>query len=127
MEKLLILPELLVISINYLETLPTINEITKHKPKSLVMLSHLGRPDGKKNAKMTLKPVAEQLSSLLNRKVTFLEDCVGDSIVDQVNRSQNEIFLCENVRFHPEEEGKYKDDQGNKVKCSKDAVTAFRN
>jgi phosphoglycerate kinase len=36
------------------------------------MLSHLGRPDGKKNQKMTLRPVAENLSSLLNRKVTFL-------------------------------------------------------
>lgn len=44
--------------INILETIPTINEIIKHNPKSLVMLSHLGRPDGKKNAKMTLKPVA---------------------------------------------------------------------
>jgi phosphoglycerate kinase len=76
---------------------------------------------------MTLRPVAEHLSSLLNRKVTFLEDCVGDSIVNQVNKANNEIFLCENVRFHPEEEGKYKDDQGNKVKCSKDVVAAFRN
>ena len=66
------------------------------------MLSHLGRPDGKKNSKMTLKPVADQLSSLLNRKVTFLDDCVGDSIVNTVNKSNNEIFLCENVRFHPE-------------------------
>jgi phosphoglycerate kinase len=76
---------------------------------------------------MTLKPVAEHLSSLLNRKVTFLEDCVGDSVLNQVNKANNEIFLCENVRFHAEEEGKYKDDQGNKVKCSKEAVTAFRN
>lgn len=59
------------------ETIPTINEILKHNPKSLVMLSHLGRPDGKKNAKMSLKPVADQLSSVLNRKVTFLDDCVG--------------------------------------------------
>ncbi len=51
---------------------------------------------------MTLKPVADQLSSFLNRKVTFLDDCVGDSIIDTVNKSNNEIFLCENVRFHPE-------------------------
>jgi phosphoglycerate kinase len=52
---------------------------------------------------MTLKPVAEHLSSLLNRKVTFLEDCVGDSVLNQVNKANNEIFLCENVRFHAEE------------------------
>lgn len=94
MEKSQITTELSVIPLSILETLPTIQEITKHNPKSLVMLSHLGRPDGKKNPKMSLRPVADQLSFLLNRKVTFLDDCVGDSIVDQVNRSNNEIFLC---------------------------------
>jgi phosphoglycerate kinase len=49
----------------------------KYNPKSLVMLSHLGRPDGKKVPKMTLKPVADHLASVLNKKVTFLDDCVG--------------------------------------------------
>ena len=58
-EKYLILRESLVNKILiHIETIPTINEIIKHNPKSLVMLSHLGRPDGKKNAKMSLKPVA---------------------------------------------------------------------
>ena len=88
-EKSLTQPESLVTPYHYLETLPTINQIAKHNPKSLVLLSHLGRPDGKKNPKMTLRPIADQLSSLLNRKVTFLDDCMGDSIVDQVNRANN--------------------------------------
>lgn len=89
-------------------TLPTIHKVLSHNPKSLVILSHLGRPDGKKDLKFTMKPVADYLAQSLGRKVTFLEDCVGDTIVSQVNNSQGEIFLCENVRFYPEEEASLK-------------------
>ena len=52
---------------------------------------------------------------MLGRPVTFLEDCVGDEVLSRVNSSEGEIFLCENVRFHPEEEGKVKDQDGNKI------------
>lgn len=48
--------------------------------------------------------------------MTFLEDCVGETVINQVKNSQNEIFLCENVRFHAEEEGKIKKPDGTKVK-----------
>lgn len=89
-------------------TLPTIQKVLSHNPKSLVILSHLGRPDGKKDLKYTMRPVADYLAQSLGRKVTFLEDCVGDTIVSQVNNSQGEIFLCENVRFYPEEEASLK-------------------
>lgn len=79
-----------------------------HNPKSLVMLSHLGRPNGKRDLKYTMRPVADYLEQSLGRRVTFLEDCVGESITSQVNNSQGEIFLCENVRFYEEEEASLK-------------------
>ena len=58
------------------------------------MLSHMGRPNGQRNPKFTLKPVADYISSVINRKVTFLDDCVGESVIDTVNKSNGEIFLC---------------------------------
>lgn len=74
-----------------------------HNPKSLVLLSHLGRPNGQKSEKYSLKPVVPQLEQYLNRKITFLDDCVGESVINAVKNSKNnEIFLCENVRFHVE-------------------------
>lgn len=84
-------------------TIPTITELLKHNPKSLVLLSHLGRPNGEKVAKHSLKPIVGHLETFLNRKVTFLDDCVGESITNTINNSNGEVFLCENVRFHPEE------------------------
>lgn len=55
-----------------------------------------------------MKPVADYLETSLGRKVTFLDDCVGESVISHVNSSEGEIFLCENVRFHPEEEASLK-------------------
>jgi phosphoglycerate kinase len=49
----------------------------KHNPKSLVLLSHLGRPNGQKSEKYSLKPVVGELEKHLNRKIVFLDDCVG--------------------------------------------------
>ena len=60
-------------------------------------------------------------------QITFLDDCVGDSIVNQINSSSNEIFLCENVRYHAEEEGKYKNSEGKKVTVDSEKIKAFRN
>src|SRR5688572_33224085 len=56
--------------------LPTI-KFALEKGASVVLMSHLGRPDGQKIAKFSLKPVAAELEKLLGRKVTFLDDCVG--------------------------------------------------
>jgi phosphoglycerate kinase len=75
----------------------------KHNPKSIVLLSHLGRPNGVKNTKFSLKPIVGELEGYLNRKVTFLDDCVTDSVINTVKNSKsNEIYLCENVRFYIE-------------------------
>jgi phosphoglycerate kinase len=56
--------------------LPSINHVLE-QGASIVLMSHLGRPDGQKIAKFSLKPVAAELEKLLNRPVTFLDDCVG--------------------------------------------------
>jgi phosphoglycerate kinase len=80
-------------------------------------MSHLGRPDGKIVAKYSLKPVAEELSELLGRPVTFLPDCVGPEVESKIlGAAKGDVFLLENLRFHIEEEGSVKDEAGNKVK-----------
>ena len=107
-------------------TVPSIQDVLSKKPKSLVILSHLGRPDGKPNPKYSLKPVVPHLEELLKRKVTFLNDCVGKEVEEAVNKSTGEVFLCENVRFHIEEEGSIKGKHGKKTKADPEAVKKFR-
>ncbi|HEX9153483.1 MAG TPA: phosphoglycerate kinase [Candidatus Saccharimonadales bacterium] len=71
----------------------------------LVICSHLGRPDGKVDPKLSLKPIAARLSEHLGREVKFVGDCIGREVVDTVQAMQpREIIMLENVRFHPEEE-----------------------
>lgn len=67
------------------------------------------------------------LESLLNKKVTFLDDCVGAQVEERVNAAKNgEVILLENLRFHIEEEGKSVDEKGNKVKADPANVKKFR-
>src|SRR4051812_43650290 len=96
-------------------------------------MSHLGRPDGKVIAKYSLAPVAEETSRLLterkNReiKVKFLNDCVGPEVEAEVRAGTGgQVFLLENLRFHIEEEGSVKDENGNKIKASSEDVKKFR-
>jgi len=90
-------------------------------------MSHLGRPDGKANAKYSLKPVVPELEKLLGKKVTFTDDCVGPEVEKTVNGvSDGGVVLLENLRFHAEEEGSSKDTEGKKVKADKGAVEEFR-
>lgn len=108
-------------------TLPTINLILSSGARSLVLMSHLGRPDGLPDPKSSLKIVATELESLLSRPVTFLPDCVGPEVEAACrDPAPGSIFLLENLRFHPEEEGTGKDAAGGKVKPTAEAVSAFR-
>ncbi|GJD12738.1 Phosphoglycerate kinase [Galdieria sulphuraria] len=108
-------------------TLPTIKYILEKGAKSIVLLSHLGRPDGKVDKKYSLKPVAEYLQHKLGKPVTFLEDCVGPQVEQACkDPSPGSIFLCENLRFHIEEEGKGVDEKGNKVKATPEQIQSFR-
>jgi phosphoglycerate kinase len=90
-------------------------------------MSHLGRPDGKVNPKYSLKPVVPEVEKLLGKDVTFANDCVGKDVEAVVNNAnEGQVILLENLRFHAEEEGSSKDDEGKKVKADKDAVEQFR-
>ncbi|KAK6544422.1 phosphoglycerate kinase [Orbilia ellipsospora] len=107
--------------------LPTIKYALEHGAKSVILMSHLGRPDGLPNQKYSLAPVAEELSKLLDKKVTFLPDCVGKETEEAVNDGKDgAIFLLENLRFHIEEEGKGVNEAKEKVKADKAKVEEFR-
>jgi phosphoglycerate kinase len=85
-------------------SLPSINKIVLSGGK-LILMSHLGRPDGKVVAKMSLKPVAAVLEKLSGHKVYFANDCIGPEAEQAAAALKNgEILLLENLRFHPEEE-----------------------
>ena len=90
-------------------------------------MSHLGRPDGKVIAKYSLKPVADELAKLLGQPVAFAADCVGP-VAEQAAAALKSggVLLLENLRFHIEEEGKVKQEDGTSVKADPAAVTAFR-
>jgi phosphoglycerate kinase len=84
--------------------LPTLRWLHEHGART-VILSHLGRPDGRPNPKYSLLPVAARLSALLGTDVRFVGNCVGDEAVAASRALRNgEFALFENVRFHPEEE-----------------------
>ncbi|WVN86327.1 phosphoglycerate kinase [Cryptococcus depauperatus CBS 7841] len=106
--------------------LPTIKYAIDNGANSVILMSHLGRPDGSPNPKYSLKPVASKLSELLGKDVKFLPDCVGEEVKSEVLKGENgQVFLLENLRFHIEEEGKGKKD-GETVKADADAVKKFR-
>ncbi len=84
--------------------LPTIRYTLEKKAK-LILMSHLGRPDGQVVEKYKLAPVAESLGKLLGKPVQTATDCVGPQVEEMVNRLQpGDVLLLENLRFHAEEE-----------------------
>ena len=97
------------------------------KGASVVVMSHLGRPDGQKIAKFSLKPIAAELEKLLGQPVTFLDDCVGPAVEAACAKlAPGSVVLLENLRFHIEEEGKVKLEDGTSKKADPAAVAAFR-
>ena len=108
--------------------LPTIQYALDHGA-SVVLMSHLGRPNGQRIERFSLKPVAAELEKLLGRKVTFLDDCVGPAVEASVapgKLNPGDVVLLENLRFHLEEEGKAKQEEGTSKKADPKAVEAFR-
>jgi phosphoglycerate kinase len=95
---------------------------------SVVLMSHLGRPDGKRIEKYSLKPVAAKASELLGRPIKFLDDCVGPDVEKACAALKpGAVVLLENLRFHIEEEGKIKDEKtGTSAKAEPAKVEAFR-
>jgi len=87
-------------------SLPTI-QLALKQGATVVLASHLGRPKGKVNPQMSLRPIADRLADLLDRPVTLTDDCVGadaEQAVKGVKASGGGVVLLENLRFHPEEE-----------------------
>jgi 3-phosphoglycerate kinase len=88
--------------------LPTIKTILD-KGGSVILMSHLGRPDGEKVAKFSLAPVAKKLSELLKKNVIFANDCIGPEVKQKAAALKpGDVMLLENVRFYKEEEIKDK-------------------
>ncbi len=107
--------------------LPTIQHALDHGA-AVVLMSHLGRPDGKKVEKFSLKAIAAKAAELLKRPVTFLEGCVGPDVEKACAQLKpGEVVLLENLRFHIEEEGKIKDEKtGTSTKANPTHVDNFR-
>jgi phosphoglycerate kinase len=85
-------------------SLPTIKNVVERGGR-LILMSHLGRPRGKRDEQLSLAPVAFHLGSLINKPVKFVRDCLGDEVVQKISQLRNgEILVLENLRFYPGEE-----------------------
>ncbi len=84
--------------------LPTINHVAD-EGASVILCSHLGRPNGQPIPELSLAPVAKRLRRLLGKDVIFAPDCVGPKVKNLVSQLKpGDVLLLENLRFHPEEE-----------------------
>jgi len=107
--------------------LPTIKHCLDSGCKSVVLASHLGRPDGNVVEKYSLAPVAKIVGEKLGKEVTFLKDCCGPEVEAAcADPAPGSIILLENVRYHVEEEGKGVDKDGNKTKADAAKTKEFR-
>ena len=86
------------------KVLPTIKFLISKKAK-IIIISHVGRPEGVVLPNLSLNPIALKLKNLLNEKVTFLNETIGPNVIEKSKKISNgEILLLENLRFHKEEE-----------------------
>lgn len=84
-------------------TIPTLQYLIDQRAR-IILLTHLGRPEGKVDPELKLDPVAKKLSELLTKNVKKLDDCVGEEVQKAVNELlSGHVLLLENTRFHPEE------------------------
>ncbi len=84
--------------------LPTINYVLDAGATAVILISHLGRPKGKPNSRLSLLPVAKRLKRLLKKQILFLPDCIGKEITEKMaSLKPGAVVLLENLRFHPGE------------------------
>src|SRR4030095_11318536 len=86
------------------ETLPTL-DLLVGKGARIILASHLGRPNGKREPSMSLRPVAAKLADMISLPVAFVDDCIGEKVEKTAAVLQvGDILLLENTRFYPQEE-----------------------
>jgi phosphoglycerate kinase len=86
------------------ETIPTLKLLIEQGGK-IILAAHLGRPKGKKEPSMSLRPIAQKLADLLGTHVAFADDCIGDKVENTANvMKDGDVLLLENVRYYNEEE-----------------------
>src|SRR5438445_11300240 len=86
------------------ETLPTLRHLIEQGGK-LILAAHLGRPKGKRESLMSLRPVAAKLADLLGCSVAFVDDCIGEKVEKTVGiMKPGDVLLLENPRYYNEEE-----------------------
>lgn len=107
-------------------TLPSIKYCLENGARSVVLMSHLGRPDGSAKPEFSMQPLLPALEDHLKTKVQFLNNCVGAEVERECGTANNgKVILLENLRFHLAEEGKGIIN-GEKVKAPKEDITSFR-
>src|SRR5437764_9518419 len=86
------------------ETLPTL-ELLIEKGARIILAAHLGRPNGKREVSMSLRPVAARLADMIHRPIAFVDDCIGEKVEKTADALKpGDILLLENVRYYREED-----------------------
>jgi phosphoglycerate kinase len=107
-------------------TLPSINYLLDNGAKSVILMSHRGRPKGSKQQQFSLNPIVSTVEDLLKRKVQWVPDCVGPDVAKACGEAKGgQVLLLENLRFYLAEEGKG-EINGEKVKAKDSEIADFR-
>lgn len=107
-------------------SIPTLRRLLRSGAKKIVLISHLGRPDGEKKQNLTLKPVSEELQKLIGEPVRFISECFGDDVIRECSEAPERLILLENLRFHVEEEGICKKKDGTSLTATPENLQIFR-
>lgn len=106
-------------------SIPTLRYLLDFGAKKIILISHLGRPDGQKKESLSLKPVSSELENIIGEPVHFISDCVGDDVILECKTAPERLVLLENLRFHIEEEGKLKKKDGSYVAATDEDKIIF--
>ncbi|CCM00151.1 uncharacterized protein FIBRA_02178 [Fibroporia radiculosa] len=107
--------------------LPTVKYALDNGASKVILMSHLGRPNGQVVPKYSLEPVAAEAEKHLGKPIIFVHESVGPDVEKTINEAApGSVILLENLRFHLEEEGSAKDKDGKKTKADPAKVNEFR-